>query len=232
MVTLLHWEAYGWQKRRCHQEINCRLLRAMTGWIVVSDLVPVSGAVWSCMAPWWSVYFPYCDHLSRWYVALLDQCCCSWSWSLARSVPLSVCAVTAVWSAVRPGATRMAGRRSCVNSLWSGTERVRIGERIKATLAGVLELQALRCKHLEMVDAALEDRGPAATNAVDSRAVEEESGTPESAAKHGSATPRRQQVSQHRSIHDQIIKYGCRDDGDLPTSQSLWGSVTDFIAAW
>uniref|UniRef100_A0A3Q3VP55 Uncharacterized protein n=1 Tax=Mola mola TaxID=94237 RepID=A0A3Q3VP55_MOLML len=52
----------------------------------------------------------------------------------------------------------MAGRRGCVNSLWSGTERVRIGERLKATLAGVLELEVLRCKHLEMVDAALEDR--------------------------------------------------------------------------
>ncbi|CAK6971963.1 uncharacterized protein si:ch211-168f7.5 [Scomber scombrus] len=52
----------------------------------------------------------------------------------------------------------MAGRRGCVNSLWSGSERVRIGERLKATLAGVLELELLRCKHLGMVDAALEDR--------------------------------------------------------------------------
>uniref|UniRef100_A0A3Q4GKL6 Si:ch211-168f7.5 n=1 Tax=Neolamprologus brichardi TaxID=32507 RepID=A0A3Q4GKL6_NEOBR len=52
----------------------------------------------------------------------------------------------------------MAARRGCVNSLWSGTERVRIGERLKATLAGVMELEVLRCKHLEMVDAALEDR--------------------------------------------------------------------------
>ncbi|CAG09746.1 unnamed protein product, partial [Tetraodon nigroviridis] len=41
------------------------------------------------------------------------------------------------------------------------TERVRIGERLKATLAGVLELEVLRCRHMEMVDAALEDRGPA-----------------------------------------------------------------------
>uniref|UniRef100_UPI003AAE40FC uncharacterized protein n=1 Tax=Centroberyx gerrardi TaxID=166262 RepID=UPI003AAE40FC len=59
----------------------------------------------------------------------------------------------------------MAGRRGCVNSLWSGTERVRIGERLKATLAGVLELELLRCKHLEMVDAALEDRPAAAAAA-------------------------------------------------------------------
>lgn len=118
----------------------------------------------------------------------------------------------------------MAGRRACMNSLWSGTERVRIGERLKATLAGVLELEVLRCKHLEMVDAALEDRGSADTNVEEPGAVEEESGTPESAgsdAKHGSATPRRQQVSQHGSRHDKIIKYGCWDDSDLPKSLSL-----------
>ncbi|XP_030002297.1 uncharacterized protein LOC115427733 [Sphaeramia orbicularis] len=87
----------------------------------------------------------------------------------------------------------MAGRRGCVNSLWSGTERVRIGERLKATLAGVLELELLRCKHLEMVDAALEDRGGAAAEGP--RA--EESGTPESGASNagqGSATSRRQQA--------------------------------------
>lgn len=89
----------------------------------------------------------------------------------------------------------MAARRGCVNSLWSGTERVRIGERLKATLAGVLELEVLRCKHLEMVDAALEDRASAAANAEEPQA-EEGSGTPESAASdadHGSATSRRQQ---------------------------------------
>ncbi|KAL7395176.1 hypothetical protein ABVT39_011539 [Epinephelus coioides] len=93
----------------------------------------------------------------------------------------------------------MAGRRGCVNSLWSGTERVRIGERLKATLAGVMELELLRCKHLEMVDAALEDRA-----AEEPRAAEEEgSGTPESAAseaEHGSATSRRQQVPSPSDI--------------------------------
>ncbi|CAN9515046.1 unnamed protein product [Ophioblennius macclurei] len=112
----------------------------------------------------------------------------------------------------------MAARRGCVNSLWSGTERVRIGERLKATLAGVLELEVLRCKHLEMVDGALEERDPAATSTeeeeeeeeVDDDDEEEEeevdegeegeeegSGTPESAtsdAEHGSATSRRQQA--------------------------------------
>ncbi|XP_061900180.1 uncharacterized protein si:ch211-168f7.5 [Entelurus aequoreus] len=51
----------------------------------------------------------------------------------------------------------MAARRGCVNSLWSGSERVRIGERLKATLAGVLELELLRCQQSELVDAALED---------------------------------------------------------------------------
>ncbi|XP_069550588.1 nuclear pore complex protein DDB_G0274915 [Brachyistius frenatus] len=92
----------------------------------------------------------------------------------------------------------MAARRGgCVNSLWSGTERVRIGERLKATLAGVLELEVLRCKHLEMVDAALEDRASAADNAEEPQATEEGSGTPESAAsdaEHGSAASRRQQA--------------------------------------
>ncbi|XP_044061125.1 agglutinin-like protein 7 [Siniperca chuatsi] len=96
----------------------------------------------------------------------------------------------------------MAGRRGCVNSLWSGTERDRIGERLKATLAGVLELEVLRCKHLEMVDAALEDRAPAAANAEEPR-PEEGSGAPESAAsdaEHGSATSRRQQAPSPSDI--------------------------------
>lgn len=128
---------------------------------------------------------------------------------------------------VGPGATRMAGRRSCVNSLWSGTERVRIGERLKATVAGVLELEVLRCKHMEMVDAALEDRGPAAANA-DVPGPAEESGTPESAANHGSATSCRQQVSQLGSLHDQMIKYEYRDGGHLPTRQPPRGSVDRF----
>lgn len=128
----------------------------------------------------------------------------------------------------------MAARRSCVNSLWSGTERVRIGERLKATLAGVLELEVLRCKHMEMVDGALEDRGAAAAAAdADEPGPVEESGTPESAAKPGSATSRRQQVSQRGSLHDQIIKHECRDGGHLPTSQPPpQAQETDFTAAW
>ncbi|XP_034454028.1 uncharacterized protein si:ch211-168f7.5 isoform X1 [Hippoglossus hippoglossus] len=98
----------------------------------------------------------------------------------------------------------MAGRRSCVNSLWSGTERVRIGERLKATLAGVLELELLRCKHLEMVEVALEDRASADAAANDEeRRPEVEEGTPECAAsdaEHGSATSRRQQAPSPSDI--------------------------------
>ncbi|XP_016429133.1 dapper homolog 2-like isoform X1 [Sinocyclocheilus rhinocerous] len=53
----------------------------------------------------------------------------------------------------------MAGRRGCVNSLWSGSDRVRIGERLKGTLAGILELDLLRGRQLEMVDAVLDMNG-------------------------------------------------------------------------
>nr|XP_046263089.1 mucin-5AC isoform X2 [Scatophagus argus] len=97
----------------------------------------------------------------------------------------------------------MAVRRGCVNSLWSGTERVRIGERLKATLAGVLELELLRCKHLEMVDAALQDRACAAASAKEPLAAKEGSGTTESVAsdtEHGSATSRRQQAPSPSDI--------------------------------
>lgn len=105
---------------------------------------------------------------------------------------------------MRPGsafpgsAARMAGRRRCMNSLWSGSERVRIVERLKATLAGVVELELLRCKHLEMVDAALEDRASAAANAAELPAEEgiRAPGSNASEAEHGSTTSRRQQVSQ------------------------------------
>ncbi|XP_026185968.1 mucin-5AC isoform X2 [Mastacembelus armatus] len=96
----------------------------------------------------------------------------------------------------------MAGRRGCVNSLWSGTERVRIGERLKATLAGVLELELLRCKHLEMVDAALEDRASVAANA-EEPGVKEGSETQDSVAsdaERGSATSRRQQAPSPSDI--------------------------------
>ncbi|KAI3351675.1 hypothetical protein L3Q82_020517 [Scortum barcoo] len=121
----------------------------------------------------------------------------------------------------------MAGRRGCVNSLWSGTERVRIGERLKATLAGVLELEVLRCKHLEMVDAALEDRAPAAADAGEPREAEEEegSGAPaESAASdagHGSATSRRQQAPSPSDI----VVSPCQNSSEDCGSNSGDGTV-------
>uniref|UniRef100_A0A8C2JFZ1 Si:ch211-168f7.5 n=1 Tax=Cyprinus carpio TaxID=7962 RepID=A0A8C2JFZ1_CYPCA len=77
----------------------------------------------------------------------------------------------------------MAGRRGCVNSLWSGSDRVRIGERLKATLAGILELDLLRGRHLEMVDAVLDMNGAPA----------HQGDGLESAAEDCAATSRRQQ---------------------------------------
>ncbi|KAE8285852.1 Dapper-like protein 2 Frodo 2 [Larimichthys crocea] len=121
-------------------------------------------------------------------------------------------------------------RRGCVNSLWSGTERVRIGERLKATLAGVLELEVLRCKHLEMVDAALEDRAScdsvSAANADEPQAAEEDgSGTPESAAcmdaEHGSATSRRQQAPSPSDI----VVLPCQSSPEDSVSSSGDGMV-------
>lgn len=80
----------------------------------------------------------------------------------------------------------MAGRRGCVNSLWSGSERVRIGERLKATLAGIMELDLLRGRQLEMVDAVLD---------VNEAPAHQGEGQ-ESAAEDGAATSHRQQVSE------------------------------------
>ncbi|XP_052471154.1 uncharacterized protein LOC128027511 [Carassius gibelio] len=77
----------------------------------------------------------------------------------------------------------MVGRRGCVNSLWSGSERVRIGERLKATLAGIMELDLLRGRQLEMVDAVLDMNGAPAYQGEE----------PESTTEDGAATSRRQQ---------------------------------------
>lgn len=117
----------------------------------------------------------------------------------------------------------MAGRRSCVNSLWSGTERVRIGERLKATLAGVLELELLRCKHLDMVDGALEVGRAAGTGTVHRGAEEGATGNLDGCA----ATPRRQQVSvlgpDHRTA-GLLRLLNMYDGGDItPTSRALRG---------
>ncbi|CAL8264262.1 unnamed protein product [Lota lota] len=97
----------------------------------------------------------------------------------------------------------MAGRRSCVTSLWSGSERVRIGERLKATLAGVLELELLRCKHLDMVDGALEVRPTAGTVTVH-QGLEGTTGNLDGAASDldqcSAVTSRRQQTSSPSEV--------------------------------
>ncbi|KAM6953341.1 uncharacterized protein FYW47_013965 [Aplochiton taeniatus] len=87
----------------------------------------------------------------------------------------------------------MAGRRGCVNSMWSGTERVRIGERLKATLAGVLELDLLRCQHLERIDAALDNKDPCIIDQHEE--VTGSENLDSVASNQGSATSRRQQVT-------------------------------------
>ncbi|KAM9833202.1 uncharacterized protein ACBT44_004705 [Syngnathus typhle] len=114
-----------------------------------------------------------------------------------------------------------AGRRGCVNSLWSGTERVRIGERLKATLAGVLELELLRCKHLDMVDAALGDR----VNATQPEPVggsEAHDDTGQNAA-----TPRGQQApspSDTMGLSSQSNPdNSCRNSGDGTVHSSVGG---------
>uniref|UniRef100_A0A3P8V4J5 Si:ch211-168f7.5 n=1 Tax=Cynoglossus semilaevis TaxID=244447 RepID=A0A3P8V4J5_CYNSE len=111
----------------------------------------------------------------------------------------------------------MAGRRSCVNSLWSGTERVRIGERLKATLAGVLELELLRCKHLEMVDTAMENRAHV-TAADEDTAVDTEQ---------GSATSRRQQVSE--SVDGAVCSSSVRGSHSRWSTLS-WDAPSDLLS--
>ncbi|XP_048885150.1 uncharacterized protein si:ch211-168f7.5 isoform X1 [Brienomyrus brachyistius] len=81
----------------------------------------------------------------------------------------------------------MAGRRGCVTSLWSGSERVRIGERLKASLAGIVELDLLRCRHWEMVEAVLGRRAAAGTSGSGRR------GPGEAVAADGVSSSRRQQ---------------------------------------
>ncbi|CAB1325055.1 unnamed protein product, partial [Coregonus sp. 'balchen'] len=98
-------------------------------------------------------------------------------------------------SSTADSAATMAGRGSCVNSLWSGTERVRIGERLKATLAGILELDLLRGQHLDMIDAELDLKETSSTGTTVTVITDQQEENLESAASDGSATSRRQQVS-------------------------------------
>ncbi|XP_041653818.1 uncharacterized protein si:ch211-168f7.5 [Cheilinus undulatus] len=135
----------------------------------------------------------------------------------------------------------MAGRRGCVNSLWSGTERVRIGERLKATLAGVLELEVLRCKHLEMVDRALENQAHSGANAEEEPRREEKEeegcGTPES-AEHGTATSRRQQApspSDNEVLPCQSSPEDCSSnagDGTVHTSSGRGNNSRWSMLSW
>ncbi|KAM9414046.1 uncharacterized protein ACWYII_025578 [Salvelinus alpinus] len=97
-------------------------------------------------------------------------------------------------SSTADSAATMAGRSSCVNSLWSGTERVRIGERLKATLAGILELDLLRGQHLDMIDAELDLKDTSSTGTTVTVITDKQEENLESAASDDSATSRRQQV--------------------------------------
>lgn len=76
-----------------------------------------------------------------------------------------------------------------MNSLWSGSERVRIGERLKATLAGIVELDVLRGRQLELIDSVLDESGNTADGHCDHRE------NLDSAADDGAVTTFRQQVS-------------------------------------
>ncbi|XP_076015627.1 uncharacterized protein LOC143007988 [Genypterus blacodes] len=131
----------------------------------------------------------------------------------------------------------MAARRGCVNSLWSGTDRVRIGERLRATVAGVLELELLRCKHLDMVDAAMEDRR---TDAVEESRVEE-SAAPECAASDaegGSATSRRQQAPSPSDVMvapSQISQVDCGStpgDGTIHSTTGRGSNLRWSTLSW
>uniref|UniRef100_A0A096M7D4 Si:ch211-168f7.5 n=1 Tax=Poecilia formosa TaxID=48698 RepID=A0A096M7D4_POEFO len=117
----------------------------------------------------------------------------------------------------------MAARRGCVNSLWSGTERVRIGERLKATLAGVLELEVLRRKHLEMVDAALRERAPG-----EPRAEEAESAA--SDTERGSATSRRQQQSKSNNSGDVTVQSSSGRGSNSRWSTLSWDASSDLLS--
>uniref|UniRef100_A0AAZ3P7H4 Uncharacterized protein n=1 Tax=Oncorhynchus tshawytscha TaxID=74940 RepID=A0AAZ3P7H4_ONCTS len=119
----------------------------------------------------------------------------------------------------------MPGRRSCVNSLWSGTERVRIGERLKATLAGILELDLLRGQHLDMIDAALDLKDTSSTGTTVTVITDQQEENLESAVSDGSATSRRQQVNG--LVHS-------RGDGvggdDSRWSTLSWDAPSDLLS--
>ncbi|XP_068596795.1 uncharacterized protein si:ch211-168f7.5 [Brachionichthys hirsutus] len=127
----------------------------------------------------------------------------------------------------------MAGRRrGCVNSLWTGNERGRIAERLKATLAGVLELEALRRKQLEVVDAALEQRVCAVevVDAVEPTRVE--GGSVALDAEHGAATSRRQQAPPPSCTVVLPCRSGPEDCGAPPEEGAIHASGRGSNPRW
>ncbi|KAJ8338012.1 hypothetical protein SKAU_G00369780 [Synaphobranchus kaupii] len=113
----------------------------------------------------------------------------------------------------------MAGRRGCVNSLWSGSERVRFGERLKASLAGILELDLLRFRHLEMVEGVLGRRG----------STEQQRGSSEWISADGTARSRRQQV-QSASESGLPFFSGLGDGIDSRWSTLSWDIPSDPLS--
>ncbi|XP_064182239.1 uncharacterized protein si:ch211-168f7.5 [Anguilla rostrata] len=113
----------------------------------------------------------------------------------------------------------MAGRRGCMNSLWSGSERVRFGERLKASLAGILELDLLRFRHLEMVEGALGRRD----------GTERQRGSSEWISADGTARSRRQQV---QSVSDSgLTCFSSFGDGvDSRWSTLSWDIPSDPLS--
>ncbi|KAK7137844.1 hypothetical protein R3I94_013478 [Phoxinus phoxinus] len=114
----------------------------------------------------------------------------------------------------------MAGRRGCVNSLWSGSDRVRIGERLKATLAGIMELDLLRGRQLEMVDAVLD---------VNEAPAHQGEGL-ESASDDGAAASRRQQSLS--SANPDLSCLGTTGEGISSRWSTLsWDVPSDLLSS-
>lgn len=115
----------------------------------------------------------------------------------------------------------MAGRKGCVNSLWSGSERGRIGERLKATLAGVLELELLRCKQLELVDAALDKTRPQEQSCVTSRRQQDAS-PPDITALPEQSSP---EDSTDGTVHTSVSR-----GGQSRWSTLSWDASSDLLS--
>ncbi|XP_036404447.1 uncharacterized protein si:ch211-168f7.5 [Megalops cyprinoides] len=117
----------------------------------------------------------------------------------------------------------MAGRRGCMNSLWSGSERVRIGERLKASLAGIVELELLRFRHWEMVETVLGRRETADTSITQQR---ESSGW---ISADGAARSRRQQILSPSKSALPCLK-GLGDGLESRWSTLSWDILSDPLS--